>query len=44
VKGDKMEDTFCKTVITSLAELANLVGETPRDEPTKSLGEEACVE
>jgi len=40
-----MEMTFCKTVITSSAELANLVGETLRDtESTKSLGEEADVE
>jgi len=31
-------------VITSSAELANLVEETLRDEPTKSLGEEADVE
>jgi len=44
VKRDKMEMTFCKTVITSSAELANLVEETLRDEPTKSLGEEADVE
>jgi len=42
VKRDKMEVTFCKTVITSLEELANLVGETLRDEPTKL--EEADVE
>lgn len=40
-----MEMTFCKTVITSSAELANLVGETLREtESTKSLGEEADVE
>lgn len=39
-----MEVTFCKTVLTSLAELENLVGETLRDEPTKLLGEEADVE
>jgi hypothetical protein len=40
-----MEMTFCKTEITSSAELANLVGETLREtESTKSLGEEADVE
>lgn len=44
MKRDKIEMTFCKTVITSSAELANLAVETLRDEPTKSLGEEAKVE
>lgn len=43
MKRDKIEMTFCKTVITSSAELANLAVETLRDEPTKSLGEEAKV-